>query len=246
MKVRVIAAVVAVVLALVGALLVASYVSAADARALQGVETKEVYVVTSEVPAETPVTELEEHLTKEQLPMKAVSGEAVNDLSKFKDRVTAVDLKPGEQVLASRLVDLQSLQEPGTVALPKGFQEVTIQLSADRVVGGQVKAGDTVGVFASFDPGPDGERATELVYHRVLVTSVQGAPTAATEEPEDGPPAADAPVVPEGALLATLAVNSAEAEKIVFAAEFGTIWLSNEPEDLEKNDSGVTMEDFFK
>jgi pilus assembly protein CpaB len=236
----------AVVLAVVGALLVAGYVSAADERALQGLETKEVYVVATEVPAETSVSDLEEHLTKEQLPMKAVSGDAVNDLSEFKDRVTAVALKPGEQVLASRLVDLQSLQEPGTVALPKGFHEVTVQLSADRVVGGQVKAGDTVGVFASFDEGPNGEKATELVYHEVLVTSVQGAPTATEEEPEGKAPAADAPVVPEGALLATLALNAAEAEKVVFAAEFGTIWLSNEPEDVEKNDSGVTMEDFFK
>lgn len=244
MKVRVLAAVAAVVLALVGSLLVAGYVNAADERALQGLETQEVYVVDSEVPAETPVAELEQHLRKQALPLTAVAADAVSDLQEFEGRVTAVPLKPGEQLLGSRLVTLQSLQEPGRVAVPKGLQEVTVQLSADRVVGGQLKAGESVGLFASFDKGPGDKPATEMVFHRVLVVSVQGAPTAPKEGAEETE-AGSAPV-PENALLVTLAQDAADAEKTVFAAEFGTLWLSKTSPDAKWNDDGASMEDFFR
>ncbi|WP_424346348.1 Flp pilus assembly protein CpaB [Kocuria sp. CH-021] len=245
MKVRVIAAVLAVILALVGTVLVSGYVRAADARALEGTETKEVFVVENEVRAEMPVEELTKHLRKQTLPVSALAEDAVTDLAEFEGRVTAVELRPGEQLLGSRLVTLNSLQEPGRVAVPKELQEVTIQVSADRVVGGQIKAGDFVGVFASFDEGPGDKPATELVFHRVLVTSIQGAPVAAeASDAEEGAPGA--PPVPEGAMLVTLAQDAADAEKTVFAAEFGRIWLSNQPVDAKWNDDGASMEDFFK
>lgn len=244
MKVRVIAAVVAALLAVVGAVLVSGYVQAADARALEGTKTKEVLVVQTAVAAETPVEELSEHLRRQTLPASAVVDDAVVDLEEYEGRVTSVALQPGEQVLGSRLVTLNSLQEPGRVAVPKGLQEVTIQVSADRVIGGQLKAGEFVGIFASFENGPGDKPATELVFHRVLVTSVQGAP--ATTETGEEETASDTPPVPEGAMLVTLAQDGADSEKTVFAAEFGTVWLSKQPEDAKWNDDGATMEDFFK
>lgn len=232
------------ILALVGSVLVSGYVRAADARALEGTETKDVLVVETAVAAETPVEELSEHLRQRTLPASAVVEDAVADLKEFEGRVTSVALQPGEQVLGSRLVTRNALQEPGRVAVPKGLQEVTVQVNADRVVGGQVKAGDFVGVFASFEKGPGDKPATEMVFHRVFVTSVQGAPVAT--EAAEGEQASDAPPVPEGAMLVTLAQDGADSEKTVFAAEFGTIWLSKQSEDAKWNDDGATMEDFFK
>lgn len=244
MKVRVISAVLAVILALIGAVLVSGYVQAADARALEGTETKEVFVVEAATAAETPVEELSKNLRKQTLPQSAVAEGAVTNLEEFNGRVTAVALQPGEQLLTSRLVSLNSLQEPGRVAVPKGLQEVTVQVSADRVVGGQVKAGDFVGLFASFEQGPGDKPATEMVFHRVLVTSVQGAPAASESSDEEAAP--DAPPVPEGAMLVTLAQDAADSEKTVFAAEFGRLWLSKQPEEAKWNDTGASMEDFFK
>ncbi|WP_426118983.1 Flp pilus assembly protein CpaB [Kocuria sp. LHG3120] len=246
MKVRVIAAVMAVVFALIGAMLVTGYVRAADARALEGTETKDVLVVDTAVAPETSVEELSDHVSTQTLPMAAIVEDAVVTLEEFDGRVTSVALQPGEQVLGSRLVTLNSLQEPGRVAVPKELQEVTVQVSADRVVGGQIKAGDFVGVFASFDQGPGDKPATELVFHRVLVTSIQGAPVVAAEASGEEEAAPDAPPVPEGAMLVTLAQDAADAEKTVFAAEFGRIWLSNQPVDAKWNDDGASMEDFFK
>ena len=57
-----------------------------------------------------------------------MAEDAVTDLAEFEGRVTSVELHPGEQLLGSRLVTLNSLQEPGRVAVPKELQEVTIQV----------------------------------------------------------------------------------------------------------------------
>ncbi len=60
---------------------------------------------------------------------------------------------------------------------PTGMQEISVQLEAQRVVGGRIAAGDTVGIVVLFDKGavkdsPDVETGQQ-VFHKVLVTSVQ-------------------------------------------------------------------------
>ena len=56
---------------------------------------------------------------------------------------TTVDLQPGEQLLAGRFARPRALQAPGTVAVPAGLQEVSVQLEPQRAVGGRLAAGDT-------------------------------------------------------------------------------------------------------
>ena len=47
--------------------------------------------------------------------------------------------------------------------------------------------------------------------------------------------------------MVTLAVTAAQAEKIVFAAESGTIWLSNEtPDDVKKGTKIITEEGLYR
>ncbi|NKX56722.1 Flp pilus assembly protein CpaB [Arthrobacter mobilis] len=243
MNLRLLGAIAAVVLAVAGTVLIVAYVQDADRRALRGADPTEVYVVEKTIPAATPAQDLAGYLKKRTVPAAAVADGAITDLAHAKGKVAAVDLVPGEQLLASRLVDPADLHPPGRVPVPEGMQEVTIQLGPDRVVGGQLAAGDTVGVFSSFDDGAgtDGP-TTHLLFHKVLVTSVQGAPStqAEGEEPAD---AASAPPVPEGALLVTLARRAADAEKIVFTAEFGSIWLSKEPEEADERGTRVVTKD---
>lgn len=229
------------ILAITGIVLVASHIRTADARALDNQEPREVYLVTGPVVAGTPVEEIEDSLKLQTVPAVTVPDDAVASLTDFTGKVAGVDLMPGEQLLASRLVDPQALEAPGVVPVPKGMQEVTIQLDPARTVGGQLAAGDTVGVFVSFDEEP---QRTSMELHKVLITSMQGA--AAAEAPAEGEEAsaADTPAVPEGSMLVTLAVKADTAEEIVFAAEFGSIWLSHEPENAEENDNGARMGDF--
>lgn len=244
MKIRIIAGAMMAVLALAGLAIISTYVGTADARALSDQEPREVYLITAPILKGTPVDEFGESVALHTVPAAVVPEGAVTELGEHSGTVAGVDLQPGEQLLASRLVDPQALEEPGTVPVPDGLQEVTIQLDAPRVVGGRLTAGDTVGVFVSFEGDEGRESKTAKDLDKVLVTSVQGAPSAAASAEGAEPTGSEAPAVPEGAMLVTFAVNADTAEKIVYASEFGRIWLSLEPEDADENDNGATRGDF--
>lgn len=245
LKTRLIGGAAALLLAITGTVAVTSYVQAADERALQGAATKEIYVVEKEIPAHTPASDLAAFIKSAEVPSSAIAQGAVTDLGALAGRVTSATLLPGEQLLSARLVDPAALLAPGRVAVPKGLQEVTIQLGPDRVVGGQLAPGDTVGVFVSFAEGPGkGGPTTHAVFQKVLITSVQGAPAEATGKDASTTPG---PPVPAGAMLITLARSVADVERIVFAAEFGTIWLSKQPTAAsEGGTSVITMDGVYK
>lgn len=227
MKSRLLAGVAAVALACVGAVLVFSYAANADRRAMESLDPVQVLVVQEPVPAGTPVEALKESVVPEPLPAAAVPQTALASLSESAGLVTAVDLVPGEQLVAERLVDPAELQTPGSVPVPEGMQEVTFSVDPQRVVGGKVTAGDTVGVFVSFDEGgledDPALPTTQRVFHKVLVTSIQRADAAAAD------PAADPQALPSGTMLVTVAMSDSDVAKVVFSAEFGRIWLTKEP-----------------
>lgn len=235
MKRRIIGAIAALLMAVVGTMMVVAYIGGADQRALEGAKTVEVLVVGKNVPAGTPAEQLDAYVAAEMVPAKVVPAGAVSDVQELSGQVAAVDLMAGEQVLAARFAKPADLQEPGTVAVPEGMQEVTISLEPARVVGGQLQAGDTVGVFISMEDGPDESGVvTHLTLHKVLVTRVQG--VAVTTESS-----ADADTVPANNVLVTLAVTAPDAERIVYAQEFARTWLSKEP--AEASDKGTRLVD---
>lgn len=243
MKSRLLAGVAAVVLAIVGAILVVSYANGADSRAVQNLEPVSVMVVQKAIPAGTPVAALQTYVASQELPGKAVSKTALKNLDGQGGKVTAVELLPGEQLVAERLIQPEDLKASGSVEVPKGLQEVSFQLEPQRVVGGRIAAGDHIGIFINLKAGGLEAKAdketTQLTVHKVLVTSVQRAPVAspspAPSANGSGAPAQDT-TLPTGSLLLTVAVNDVDATKIVYAAEFATMWLSKEP--LDATDSG--------
>ena len=247
MKSRLLAGVAAVVLAIVGAILVVSYAQGADSRAVQNLEPVSVMVVQMAVPAGTPVATLQAFVTSQELPGKAVSKTALKNLDGQAGKVTAVDLLPGEQLVAERLIQPEELKTSGAVKVPEGLQEVSFQLDPQRVVGGRLVPGDHIGIFISQKKGgieakPDKE-TTQLAIHKVLVSAVQRAPVA-TPSPQPttsgtaGAPAEDSSL-PTGSLLLTVAVNDVNAAKIVYGAEFATLWLSKEPLDAKESGQGI-------
>lgn len=244
MKIRLLVIVAAIVLAAGGTIALLAYVGAAEQRAYQGAQTRSVYIVNSPVPANTPAKELTKFIREDVLPASAIAKGAVTDLATLTGKVTAVPLIAGEQLLDERWVDPGEVAAAGTVAVPKGMQEVTVQLSPDRLVGGQLKTGDTVGFFVSFGDGPgDADETTHLVFHKLLVTSIQGAPATPADDPKAAPAAG--PPVPGGAMLITFASKARDAEQIVFAAEFGKIWLSKEPASADTKGTRILEKDQF-
>jgi pilus assembly protein CpaB len=247
-KTRLLGGLAALLLAIVGSVLMFNYAQAADSRAQQGLEPVEVLVVQKAITAGTPVSQLAESVKVTSLPKTAVPADAVKSLEEFSKKVTAVDLQPGEQLLTARLVDPNAMVAPGTVPVPAGMEEISVLLEPQRVIGGRLTAGDTVGVYISYKmddkAGVDApvnndikgfKEFTGKAFHRVLVTSIQQAPPEASKDATS----ANGPALPSGSVYVTLAREDVDAAEIVFGAEFGKIWLSKESEASKDSKPGL-------
>lgn len=254
---KIIGIVVAFVLAVVGTISLVAYVASAENRALAGEELVQVYVVTSTVPAGTPAEDLDQFVTVEEIPAKVRATGAVESLPALAGRVTAVDLVAGEQLVDTRLVERAAFtdREAG-VTVPDDMVEVTIELDPQRAVGGLLEPGQTVAVFSSFEPfdlssavvNVDGKEvalpqavaaevdgktpnSTDLILHKVLVTAVQmvqDQTAIGAGQTADGEEVDRLTTAPNDVVYVTLAVTPFDAERLVFTAEFGQVWLGAE------------------
>lgn len=242
---RVIAAVVAVFLAITGGVLLTSYVQGADARALAGIQPANVMVVIAPIAKGTTAEQAARFVEVRQLPAVAVVAGSVDSVDDIAGRVAAADLVVGEQVLDSRFVLPSSEQLSDLVTVPPGMEEVSIQLAPERVIGSRLKAGDTVGFVASFefkDVNSDKPAipTTHLMLNRVLVTRVAGSVPVGPNQPQ----ATDAP---SDVVMITLAVSAFNAERVVYAREYGKVWLTLQRETSDDSTSRiVTGGNIFK
>jgi pilus assembly protein CpaB len=248
MKARLLGGIAALVVAIIGTVLLFTYVQGADRRALANTETEDVLVVKQAVPAGTPASQLSQYVTAKAVPRTAAAADGVADLTSLGSKVTSVALVPGEQLLTSRLVDANAYLGPARVEVPAGLQEITLRLGIERVVGGRVQAGDTVGVFISMADAAEGGNGTQLTFHKVLVTGVQFSSGAAAQSQAEATQASSTGALNAGSeakpttsdsYLITFARNAVDAEKLVYAAEFGKIYLSKDPADATEGTNGV-------
>jgi len=235
MTTRIIAVVLAAVLAVVGAVLLISYVRGADERAFDGAKLTEVLVVQDEIPAGTAGSDLGTTVDLRSVPVAYVADGAITDAADLDGLVAAVSLEPGEQVLASRFVKPADFgANGGTVAVPKGLQEISVSLDVQRVVGGSLVAGDLVGVFGSLPTDNVDPARTQLVESKVLVTSV-------VHDSTIDPATAQT----SGVILVNLAVTADQAQRIVYQLEFGQVYLSKQTKDVTAPAAGAVTRGVF-
>ncbi|MET1153772.1 RcpC/CpaB family pilus assembly protein [Arthrobacter sp.] len=261
MKTRLLGGIAALLVAIIGTVLLVSYVQNADKRALAGTETETIYVVQKAIPAGAAAEEIASSVMKKSVPKVALAENNVTDLATLGSKVAAVALVPGEQLLSTRMVEEKSFLGPSRVQVPAGLQELTLKLPIERVAGGKLTAGDTVGVFLSLDQATDDKSGsqsskTQLSFHKVLVTAAQfsngtaaqtGESAAASETSQVASTSATGKAQTDETYLITIARNSADAERIVFAAEFGKVYLSKEPGDaVEAGASYVDSSRLFR
>jgi pilus assembly protein CpaB len=149
---RWIGVVASIALALLGAFLLVQYIQGADERALEGEETVEVLVASTDVPRGTAAEDLAGSVETVLVPAKLQTPGSVGDLAALEGTYTSVDLVAGEQLLAGRFVAADTLVTLDEFPLPAGMLEVTISLSPERALGGAVRPGEEVALVASFNP----------------------------------------------------------------------------------------------
>ena len=112
--------------------------------------------------------------------------------------------------------------------------------------------GSLVGVTASFTGGEglEGSGQTHMTLRKVLVTNVQTDAEVTSEEETTDDTSSESVEpgdAPTGAFLVTLALDAPSAERLIFAAEHGTIWLSLEPSDAPDGGTKiVTQENVYQ
>jgi pilus assembly protein CpaB len=261
MKRKITGVIVAIVLAAVGTFALVGYVQSAKDEAVAGERQVEAYVVSTATAKGATLDQVRDAVDKTEVPAKVRPEDAVTDLDDLDEGlVAAVDLEPGELLLRSRLIKPEDLAR---AQVPDGMQELTVALEPERAVGGSLRTGDTVGAVLSFDPfdqqdgqgGDAGEQTpnmTHLTFHKVLVTSVQfdeneaEASTSVGGGNDGGDGGDEVERAPSKRLLVTLALTSPQVEQVVFAAEFGHIWLT--AENAQADESGtrvVTLGEVF-
>ncbi len=268
---RVVGLIASVVLAAAGTFVLLAYVNGAEERAAAGEEVVQVLVVEEPVARGAVGAELDRQVKVSLVPSKLRAEGAVASLDELGDRVAAVDLAPGEQLLDSRFISISELETETKIEIPDGLMQVTVSLSPERALGGRLRPGSLVGVFASFEPfdvgsvEPGGDQpievveivdeaapepgeparnlktpnTTHVILHKVLVTNVQ-IERLPTEVANPELQASSLELAPTGNLLVTLALPAPDAEKVVFTAEHGTVWLATEAEGAPED--GTTIQ----
>ena len=233
MNKRVIAAVAAGVLALLGVLVLVMWAQGANDRAFEGAELVSVVRLTDNVGAGTTAASLADKTEVVKLPDEAVPDGAVTSLAQVDGLKTNATVQSGELLLESRMAK-QDAEASSNGLVPKGFQEVSVSLNAERSVGGAIKTGDRVGVIITAEPKGSGPQVTKFVINQVLVTKVQASLTAGEEGAV-------------GDTMITFAAKTHDAERIVHGQKWATVWLTLQNADTDTSGSKiVTGMDVFK
>lgn len=243
---KLIGVVTALVLATVGTFLIIAYVRGIEGRAMADERMVPVLVVKRAIAEGTAAAGIAASVETERVPAKVRAEGAVEKLGDLEGLVAAVDLVPGEQLTKARFLSPQAVAQQQGVQIPPGLLEVTIALEPSRVVGGQILPGDTVAVLGSFGDGAaggedEGESAiatTHVLLHKVLVTDLR-TETGVIAPPSDEEGEAEGPGIPGTQIFVTLALDAPSVERVVHTAEFGTLWLANEPEDAPEGGTRV-------
>ncbi len=238
MRAKVLILVAALVLGVVAAVSAARYIDGARERVEAQDQPVDILVAQQDIPAGLSGEELiaQELVAVETVPRRWVSDGAVSSTALLEGKILTVSLTRGEQVTQGRF----SLPSAAglSFAVPEDFVAVSLPNTAERGVAGLIRPGDTVIVYATFEPeGGLAEAVTKLVLRKARVLAV-GMTTTALSSTADDEGATESRVgalgggePAEGAATAvpstiTLALSPEDAEKLVFAQEQGRIWLA--------------------
>ena len=271
MRRRIVALVAALLLAGIGTFVLIGLVQSAEDRANAGQELVTVYVVQLDIEQGTAGSEVGEHIIAEERPVSTRPVNAITDPASLVGLVANADLFVGELLVDSRWVppseaDLRRDDLPTRrVETPIGHLEIPIRFATEQALGGIIDAGDTVAVIASFDAyalqgaevievdsdfialpeSADTEdevevQATHIILHHALVVEVQADanPTFSSEEGE-------AVLAPRTGFIVTFALEPGDVERLVFAAQYGQLWLANQTSDDTGPTNIVTIDDIF-
>jgi pilus assembly protein CpaB len=236
MQSRVLAILIAVVLALVATAAMVVYVNSADRRAISGQEPVSVLVAKDTIKAGTSgeVAQNAGLIIQVQVPRKNVVAGALRFPTQLEQRYAAVDIVKGEQLLQGRWVGAEDVAGRRLLQIPEDHQAVSLGLDITKQVAGFVTPGDKVGLVYTFKKEEgNGESVdkTQFLLQNVQVLAV-GATALPTGSSQSGG-RINQGRGSQNLTAVTLAIRKADVERVVYAAENGSIYLTLMPPNAE-------------
>ncbi len=240
MKSRLAVVTLSIVLGLLAAVAATGYVSSARAKLMSGAEPRRVFLTTKPIDAGTSFEEMLARgaVEEAEAPAKYVPSDAISSPDQVSGRVLLHDLAEGEALSMSGFKAAQGSNVAGQI--PAGRIAVSIPVDEVTGVGASISPGDLVVVFATFSPGPRGVDYTKILLRQAqVITSSFDAKTSSALNSSSGT---------AGKKTVTLALTPKEAEKAVFAAEKGHVWVGLRPlaKGLNTVTAGQTMKSVFR
>lgn len=215
---------VAVVLAAIAAVTTFVYVRGIEARAYNERRLVEVFVVSAEIPKNTPgEAAAASAIRKARTPAQFRPANAINSLDEIKGKVALFSLSPNTVVVAGQFVEPRAAQVTFSQRIPAGNVAITVSVDQVRGVAGLLVPGDKVNILVL------GQSDGRVLFQNVPVIAIGG--TAAPVAGETGT------VENPGSDLITFAVPPAAASRIAFAArQGGGLYLTLVPQDNQPVD----------
>jgi pilus assembly protein CpaB len=246
MQSRVLAILVAVVLALVATAALVVYVNGADRRAISDQTPRMVWVAATPIPAGTSgLTAINTKKIKQvPVPSKNIVTGAVLSETQIQNRYAAVDLETGEQLLQKRWVGAEDVAGGRLLPIEPGNQALSIAMDAVRQVAGFVTPGDRVSLVLTMKRG-DRDKS-QFLLQDIQVLAV-GSTALANAAAQGGGGRVNQG---KGQVAAvTLSIPQGEVEHVVYAAEHGSIYmtlLARDAKPLAKSDGGANADNVIQ
>jgi pilus assembly protein CpaB len=232
MQSRVLAILVAVVFALVATAALVVYVNGADRRAISDQEPVKVWVAKKPIKAGTSgLTAANGLIAQVEMPKKNAVAGGVLALSQIQNKYAAVDIVADEQLLLSRWVGSDEVTGRRLLPIPEKHQAVSIAVDLTRQVAGFVTPGDLVSMVLTMsreDGASKDVDRSQFLLQNVQVLAV-GTTALSTANSQGGGGRVNQGKGSQTLTAVTLAVHERDVERVVFATENGSIYLTLMP-----------------
>jgi pilus assembly protein CpaB len=245
---RILAVLIAVLLAIGGGALVVLYAKNADARAIENQKPEKVYVAQKLVPAGTSLKDAErsELIAQTSVAAAALPAGALQEITRENNSLLALtDVQPGEFLMTARF----GTTPVGTKAIqvPSGMLAVSVQLSDPARVGSFVTPGSRIAIYATV-PTPQGAatsggaaaqstKTTVVLLSDVLVIGMGDTALAAPAKTGDATQQQNAP-----SFLVTVAVTPEQAARLIHGISGDALYAALRGSDV-KIDAGSQVDD---
>lgn len=234
MKGRMTIIVIALVMALIAVAGVATYVTNVKRQVDEGQNMVAVVVAEQNISAGTTGEDIDRNdwASIKMVPKRFIASGAITSVSEIKNRIAKIAIGKGEQLTQNKF-DSSLRTAALTIRVSGDMRAITIPVDDMTGVGGVLCAGDKVDVTATFDKDVAGTDTTQTILRDIEVLEVSWTTAPNTQSSDKGVALASdnssQQSAPTQKKTVTLSVNAADVERLVFAQQKGTIWLSLVP-----------------